>query len=58
MTCIEHALENAINAVKKEHTFEIWKSTDPNLEHINATPEEIWELAIYVVYSYKPLYLE
>lgn len=58
MACIEHALENAINAVKKDYAFENWKSTDSNLEHINATPEEIWELAIYVVYSYKPSYLE
>lgn len=52
MTCVEHALENAIMAVKAGTGFEEWKAKDPNLDSIQATADEIWTLAVYVDFNY------
>lgn len=31
-----------------------WKNTDPNLEELSATPIEIWDMAMWVVYNDRP----
>ena len=56
MSNIEHALENAIDAVESNVKFEDWRDNDPNLKHVKASPEEIWSMANYVVYSYEGIY--
>lgn len=56
MTCAEHALENAIEAMKKGKEREEWAKTDTNLSSLTATPEEIWDMAGYIIYSYRSHY--
>ena len=56
MTCAEHALENAIEAMRQGKSREQWAAKDSNLSSLQATPEEIWDMATYVVYTYKPYY--
>ncbi len=53
MTCAEHALENAIEAMKNGKEREEWAKTDTNLSSMAATPEEIWDMAGYILYSYR-----
>ena len=31
-----------------------WRDTDPNLEQLHATPDEIWNMAMWVVYNDRP----
>lgn len=50
MSCAEHAIENAIMAIKRVEKFEEWASWDPNLKYIKATPEEVWEMAQYAYF--------
>lgn len=54
MTCAEHALENAIEAMKQGKEREEWAKKDSNLSSLKATPEEIWDMACYIVYTYRP----
>lgn len=54
MTCAEHALENAIEAMKQGKEREEWTKKDSNLSSLKATPEEIWDMAGYIVYTYRP----
>ena len=54
MTCAAHALENAISALKQGKELEEWASKDSNLSLLKATPEEIWDMAAYIVYTYHP----
>lgn len=56
MTCAEHALENAIEAMKKGKEIDEWVKTDTNLSSVTATPKEIWDMAGYIMYSYRPHY--
>lgn len=56
MSNLEHLIENAISSVENNHPMEEWIRWEKecgNLkygaEHIKATPEEIWEIAVYVV---------
>ena len=56
MTYAEHALENAIEAMNQGKSREEWAAKDSNLSSLQATPEEIWDMAAYAVYKYKPYY--
>lgn len=54
MSNIEHLLENAIAEVREGHNINDFKAlwhTREMLKLVNATIEEIWEMAIYVVYT-------
>lgn len=52
MSCAAHAIENAIKTIEQGKNFEEWASWDTNLHYIRATPEEVWEMAMYAyVYS-------
>lgn len=56
MSNLEHLIENAIEAVEKDWSFEHWAGWEKqygnyvDADYIKATPEEIWEIANYVVY--------
>lgn len=52
MTCIEHALENALIAIKSGTGYEEWKESDPNLKEIHATADEVWAIAVYVDFNF------
>lgn len=54
MTYAAHALENAISALKQVKELKEWASRDSNLSALKATPEEIWNMANYIVYTYHP----
>ena len=61
MSNIEHLLESAISDIAAEKSFKEWKQRYPNsavLSLVEATAEEIWMMAQYVLYTYKPLLLE
>lgn len=61
MSNIEHLLENAIDDMETKKSFEEWKQRYPNsavLPLVEATAEEIWMMAQYVLYTYKPWLLE
>lgn len=50
---LEHLIEGAIYYVEKDKTLEEFKNTwwcRDNCIGVNATNEEIWEIAQYVVY--------
>lgn len=55
MSNLEHLIENAIEAVKNNTSFKKWRDWEQrygnylNADYIKATPEEIWEIAVYVV---------
>lgn len=53
MNCIDHAFENAIYSVLNGIPYEQWKETEQkrNLPYVNATAEEIWSIANYIVYN-------
>lgn len=54
MSRIEHLFENAITAIGDDISFKEYKeswSTQSMAEGVNATLEEIWMLAEYVVYT-------
>lgn len=59
------AIERAIEKVKREgaskaaydafdDAYRKWKNTDQNLEQLSATPIEIWDMAMWVVYNDRP----
>ena len=50
MTAAEHAIENAVSALEHGTEFEAWSKTDLNLEYINATAREVWDMAQWVLY--------
>lgn len=59
MSNLEHLIENAISSVESHQPMEEWIHWEKeygNLkygaEFIKATPEEIWEIANYVVYTH------
>lgn len=56
MSAIKHLIENAIEEVANNGDFDNWKTWEEQYgnykshgEFIKATPEEIWEIAVYVV---------
>ena len=51
MSNAEHAIENAISAIEKDIDFKTWSESDINLQYITARPEEVWDMAIYVVHT-------
>ena len=55
MSNAEHAIENAVVALEKNIDYETWASNDLNLENLQATPDEIWNMAQWVLYNYRPL---
>lgn len=52
MTTAEHALENAVYAMRQGKSRSEWASIDLNLERLGATAEEIWDMAAWVLYSW------
>lgn len=60
MTNIEHLIESAIFTLEVKETYEKWSNrwiTSQNLQGCAAKPQEIWEIANWVYYVYKP-YIE
>ena len=56
MSNIEHLIENAIGCIEKKASYEDFIDTWYNkemLKEVKATPEEIWEMAIYVCTTYR-----
>lgn len=57
MSNIEHLIENAIIAVESDYSFEQWASAPINkqiFQLVDIHPFDIWQIAIYIVYDYKP----
>lgn len=58
MSNLEHLIENAIESVENGNSFENWRDWEQqignyvNADYIKSTPEEIWEIANYVVYTH------
>lgn len=59
MSNLEHLIENAISSVESCQPMEEWIQWEREYgnikyggEFIKATPEEIWEIANYVVYTH------
>ena len=50
MSNAEHALENAVYAIEHDIPFEVWK-LDINLEYTNATADEVWSMAQWVLFN-------
>lgn len=60
MTKIEHLLENAIVEIENGLGYDSWRKDPVNkimLKEVTALPEEIWAMAVYVYFDYKP-YIE
>ena len=56
MSNIEHLLENAIYEIKSGNDIDDFKAlwhTPIMLKEVSATAEEIWEMALYVVYTHE-----
>ena len=57
MSDIEHLLENAVYCLKNKEDFEdftkMWQTQD-QLTRTKATADEIWMMAQWVLYVYKP----
>lgn len=51
MTHEEHALENAVSRIEAGKGFD---RSDINFMYIFATPDEVFNMASWVVYTYKP----
>ena len=53
MNNIDHAFENAIYSVLNGTSYEQWREMEQkrNLPYVNATAEEIWSIANYIVYT-------
>ena len=55
MSCIEHLIENALTALEDGMDYEQFCASLANFNmfiQVNATPEEIWEIANYIQYTY------
>lgn len=56
MSNIEHLIENAITCLEKNRDYDYFRMMWQNAEmikYVHASLEEIWEMAIYVVTTYK-----
>ena len=57
MSNIEHLIENAITAIEENKTYEDWRTDwrqEAMLKDVMSDAWEIWEMAQYCVYTYKP----
>ena len=57
MSNIEHLLENAIASIESNNTYDSWLKQNTQqsmLQEVKASSSEIWTLAQYCVYVYKP----
>lgn len=55
MSNLEHAIENALVCIENGKSFQDFTENENslgNLNGISATAEEIWEIAVYVKYTY------
>lgn len=52
MSNAEHAIENAVYAMQDGKTMAEWTETDPNLERIKAAPNEVWDMASWVLWNW------
>lgn len=50
MSPAEHAIENAVHAMEHNQSFKDWSDRDINLQYINATADEIWSMAQWMLY--------
>lgn len=56
MSIAEHLIENALTALEEGKDFEYFKK-DTNFEFApSILPEEIWDMAQYVYYTYLPYF--
>lgn len=56
MSNIQHLIENAITCLEENRDFDYFISMWQNkemLKYVNASPEDIWEMAIYVITTYR-----
>jgi len=56
MSNVEHLIENAIVCMEENKSYDDFINADVNkrmLELVKSPPEEIWEMAIYVYYTYR-----
>ena len=57
MNNIKHIFENAITALEHNHDYEYWVKQNAQqimLPEVKAAAFEIWLMAQYCVYTYKP----
>ena len=57
MSNAEHLIENALGCLESGRDITWFKDMFVNKEmfkYVNATAEEIWDMAIYVYYTYRP----
>ena len=57
MSNIEHLIENALTAIDTKHDYGWWLVQMPQqqmLKEVKSKAEEIWEMATYVYYTYRP----
>ena len=57
MSNIEHLIENAIGCIEEKKSYDDFISADVNkrmLKLVKSPPQEIWYMAIYVYYTYRP----
>lgn len=60
MSNIEHLIDSAIEAKERKETFNNWihfETTIINARNTHISLEEIWEIADWVYYTYRP-YIE
>ena len=56
MSNTEHLIENAIVCLEEKKSYEDFIDTDVNkrmFKLVKSPPEEIWDMAIYVYYTYR-----
>lgn len=53
MSNAEHIMENALMAISKGRSYEEWIKSEPNKEYVKSDTEEIWEMAMYVYYTWR-----
>lgn len=56
MSNIEHLIENAIISIEHNETYDDWKNKwqqKAMIPEVMSDPWEIWQMAQYVVYTYK-----
>ena len=59
MSNIEHLIENAVTALENNEKYDDWLNawyTKEQLKQVKSPPEEIWQMAVWCVYTYKPSY--
>lgn len=62
VSAIERAIKKAAEEGAKKcaaydeltEAYKRWRNTDPNIKQLSATPNEIWDMAMWVVYNDRP----